>query len=65
MTNTQRARKIAAARRRLIEARTLLSDVCDDYAANGYALTPDERDAWRDAVALVSPLERLTIEASS
>jgi hypothetical protein len=59
LTDAQRARKVAAAKKRLLEARAMLIDVCNDYAEHSYALTLEQRSDWRDAVALCSPLERM------
>lgn len=59
MTDAQRARKVAAAKKRLAEAQALLAEVCDDYAAVGYRLTTDQRAAWSDAVDLCGPLDRM------
>jgi hypothetical protein len=59
MTEAQRQRKVAAATRRMIEARDLLAQACDDYAEQSYRLTTAEHEAWRAAVALCAPLERL------
>jgi 3',5'-cyclic AMP phosphodiesterase CpdA len=58
MTKAQRDRKVAAALKRVDEARALLAAVADDLAERSWRLSMDERDEWRRVVDLVSPLER-------
>jgi hypothetical protein len=59
LTDAQRARKVAAAKKRMLEAKALLIEVCNDYSARSYTLSLEQQADWRAAVDLVSPLERM------
>jgi hypothetical protein len=58
LTAAQRARKIDAARTRLIAAQALLAAVADDMAAESFALTVDERYQWEGVVHTLTDLDK-------
>lgn len=68
MSRSARARKLAAAERHLRDAERLLSDVCEEFKAHGYAMPEAERRAWppiaraADSAAIAAELMQATRE---
>ena len=54
MTPSQRARKVAAARKHMTTAALLLGEVCDDYNARSWQLTLAERNDWRATLDMLT-----------
>ena len=65
LTPAQRARKIAAARKRMQEAQKLLAEVADDMSARSFMLTETERREWGTAVHTLTNLDKAVAESDA
>lgn len=65
LTPAQRARKIDAARTRLIAAQALLAAVAADMAAESFALTQAERSQWENVVHTLTLVDKAVDQANA